>query len=77
MESKEHIHQRGFSRAVFAEQAVDFALLHLKIDLIVCGHGPKALCDSAHIYRKHRVHLVSVSFGTRVPVQTLLEEGEA
>jgi hypothetical protein len=43
------LHQGGFARAVFAEQAVDFAHAHVEADVIQGGHAGEMLCDSLHL----------------------------
>ena len=41
----QHIHQRGFARAVFAKQGQNFALADVQIDPIVGDHRAEALCQ--------------------------------
>ena len=35
IQAVENVHQRGFARAVFAEQAMNFAALRLEIHMII------------------------------------------
>ena len=45
----EHVHQRGFARAVFAAQSVDFLFSHLDVYLIQRLYAGKLLGDIFHL----------------------------
>ncbi len=47
VEPGEHVHQRGFAGAVFAEQAEDLAGPDLQVDIGVGDHRAEALGDAA------------------------------
>ena len=48
IQAVQDIHQRGFARAVFAQQRVDFAGQQVEIDAGVGRHARKALDDATH-----------------------------
>ena len=47
-EAEQHVHQRGFARAVFAQQRVDLPLLKVEGDAVQGNHAGKLLADVAH-----------------------------
>ena len=47
----EHVHQCGFSRAVFPDQRVDLAFLHLQVHVVQRFHAGELLGDGAHFQK--------------------------
>ena len=48
VDAGEHVHQRRFAAAVFAEQRQDLALVQLQVNGIVCRYLTKPLCNILH-----------------------------
>jgi hypothetical protein len=48
MESVEHLHQRRFSRPVFADDGVNFPALQRKVCAVIRYDGSKPFRDAAH-----------------------------
>ena len=48
VDAGEHVHQRCFAAAVFAEQRQDLALVQLQVNGIVCRYLTKPLCNILH-----------------------------
>ena len=58
IQAEEHTHERGFSRAVFAEQGVNLTVLQLERDVIICDDAGEAFGDIQHL---NRIRLVAQS----------------
>jgi len=50
IEAVENFHQRALARAVLAQQSVDFAGAHVKINPVAGQHTGEALGDAAHLH---------------------------
>ena len=48
VDAGQHLHQRGFARAVFTHQRVHLALAHLQIDVIQRVHAGERFVDALH-----------------------------
>ena len=60
IQTEQHAHQRGFARAVFAQQGVDLTLLQLKRDVVVGDDTGKPLCDVQHFDCKRCVQVFAL-----------------
>jgi len=49
--AREHVHERGFAAAVFAEQRQDLAPVDIEPDAVIGDDGAEALGDVAHFDR--------------------------
>ena len=47
--ARDHIHQRGFAAAVFAQDGQDLSPVHVQVRVIVGHHAAEAFGDSAHL----------------------------
>ena len=45
----QHVHQRAFSRAVFAQQGMDLSPFHVQVHMVVGHHAAKYFRDVAHL----------------------------
>ena len=52
----DHLHQRRFSRAVFAQKRVDFTGAHRKADLIIGKHAGEPFGNARKIKAGRRLH---------------------
>ncbi|MPM70527.1 hypothetical protein SDC9_117482 [bioreactor metagenome] len=48
VDAGKHVHQRGFSRAVFADQCVDFTAAHLQADIVQRLDTGEFFCNMSH-----------------------------
>ncbi|CAB4612259.1 unannotated protein [freshwater metagenome] len=64
IQTVKHIHQSGFSGAVFAKQTMNLPRLGNQIDLVVRGHLAEALCNTAEF----QLHRLSVSTAQTCPI---------
>ena len=62
VDAGQHLHQRGFARAVFAHQRVHLALAHLQIDVIQRVHAGERFVDALHRQYDFSHDTTSVSF---------------
>ena len=58
----QYLNQRGFARAVFAEQRVDFARFQLQLHIFQCINARKALMNILHFKQHVFAHLTSPFF---------------
>ncbi len=54
IETIENLHQRGFARAVFAQQRVNLATAHIKINGMGGQHARESLCNPGHFQMVNR-----------------------
>ena len=48
IDTRQHIHQRGFARAVFTEQGQDLTVADIEIDILVCLDGAERFGNALH-----------------------------
>ncbi len=60
VDAREHLHQRGFAGAVFADDRMDLAFAHGQVDVVQRLHTREAFLDAAHF--QNVAHDADLSF---------------
>ena len=72
IQAEQHAHQRGFARAVFAQQRVDLALAQLQGDIVVGYDAGEALGDVQHLNGIAVFQFLTTSRNMKVNVHDLV-----